>query len=275
MPVIDAHTHLFPPDIIMMRERVALKDARFSLLYANPKARMVDQTGLSQYMEDENIDQAVITGFPFRDRGLIAACNDYILDAARYNRKLMPFAIVDPEDEAFALAEAARCSGLGARGIGEIAFYESGFGQKERKALDSIADYAVTQGLPLMLHVNEQVGHAYHGKSRMDFQELVLFIEAHPTLTTILSHLGGGICFYEFMPEIRKAFERVYYDLAAVPLLYGKEVYEFITRCMPGKILFGSDYPLLSYKRYAPDLELLEDEARQKLLHLNARHLFG
>jgi uncharacterized protein len=275
MPVIDAHTHLFPPDIIAMRERIALKDARFSLLYANPKARMVDQAGLSQYMKDENIDQAVITGFPFRDRGLIAACNDYILDAAWHNRRLMPFIMVDPEDEAFALAEAARSSGLGARGIGEIAFYESGFGVKERKALDSIADYAVTQGLPLMLHVNEQVGHAYHGKSRMDFQELVLFIEAHPTLVTILSHLGGGICFYEFMPEIRKAFGRVYYDLAAVPLLYGKEVYEFITRCMPDKVLFGSDYPLLSYKRYTRDMERMEDEAKQKLLHLNATHVFG
>ncbi len=126
-----------------------------------------------------------------------------------------------------------------------------------------------------MIHVNEQVGHAYHGKTRMDFQELVALVEAHPGLVMILSHLGGGICFYEFMPEIKKAFARVYYDLAAVPLLYSKEVYEFIAQYMPGKVLFGSDYPLLSYKRYAPDLDLLEEEDRQKLLHLNARHLFG
>ena len=275
MPVIDAHTHLFPPDIIKMRERIASKDARFSLLYANPKARMVEETELSRYMREESIDQAVITGFPFKDRGLIAACNDYILDAARHNRTLIPFVIVDAQDTRFALTEAMRCVGLGARGIGEIAFYDSGFAEEERKALGSIADYAATQGLPLMLHVNEQVGHVYHGKSRMDFQELVLFIEAYPQLTTILSHLGGGICFYEFMPEIKKAFRRVYYDLAAVPLLYGKEMYEFTTLCMPDKVLFGSDYPLLSYKRYKADMELVKDEVRQKVLHLNARQLFG
>ena len=275
MPVIDAHTHLFPADVIKMRDRIAARDVRFSLLYANPKARMADETELTRYMTEEQIDRAVITAFPFKDKGLITACNAHILDVAGRNPKLIPFAMVDVEDETFALTEAERSFRLGARGIGELAFYESGFGEKERKGLDVIADYAQKNGLPLMIHVNEQIGHAYHGKTKMDFQELVTFVETHPKLVTILSHLGGGICFYEFMPEIKKAFARVYYDLAAVPLLYTKEIYGFVTQCMPDKVLFGSDYPLLSYKRYARDTSLLEEEARQKLLHLNARHLFG
>jgi predicted TIM-barrel fold metal-dependent hydrolase len=275
MSIIDAHTHLFPADVIRMRDGIAARDLRFSLLYANPKARMVEETGLTQYMTEEQIDRAVITSFPFKDRGLITACNDYVLDTARRDPKLIPFTVVDVGDETFALAEATRCLRLGARGIGELAFYEAGFGPKERKELDPLADYAQENGLPLMLHVNEQVGHAYHGKTRMDFQELVAFVEAHPGLTTILSHLGGGICYYEFMPEIKKAFARVYYDLAAVPLLYSGEVYRFVTGCIPDKVLFGSDYPLLSYKRYARDMGFLEEEGRQKLLHLNARHLFG
>ena len=275
MPVIDAHTHVFPPDVIKIRDRIAARDYRFSLIYASPKARMADGTELDRYMIEEQIDRAVITAFPFKDRGLITACNDYILDMARRDPKLIPFAMVDVEDETLALAEAARSFSLGARGIGELAFYDTGFGAAERKGLESLADYAEKNDLPLMIHVNEQVGHVYHGKTRMDFQELVVLVETHPGLVMILSHLGGGICFYEFMPEIKKAFARVYYDLAAVPLLYSKEVYEFIAQYMPGKVLFGSDYPLLSYKRYAPDLDFLEEEDRQKLLHLNARHLFG
>ena len=275
MPVIDAHTHLFPADVIKMKDRIAARDVRFSLLYANPKARMADKTELSRYMAEEQIDRAVVTAFPFKDRGLVTACNDYVLEAAGRDPKLVPFAMVDAEDETFALTEAERLFHLGARGIGELAFYESGFGEKERKGLDVIADYAQENGLPLMIHVNEQVGHVYHGKTKMDFQELVVFVETHPGLVMILSHLGGGICFYEFMPEIKKAFARVYYDLAAVPLLYTKEIYGFVTQCMPDKVLFGSDYPLLSYKRYARDMDLLEEEGRQKLLHLNARQLFG
>ena len=275
MPVIDAHTHLFPPDVIKMRDRIVARDVRFSLLYANPKARMADGIELSRYMAEEQIDRAVITAFAFKDRGLLTACNDYILEMARRDPKLIPFATVDAEDESLALAEAARCFSLGARGIGELAFYETGFGARERKALDNLADYVQKNGLPLMIHVNEQIGHVYHGKTRMDFQELVAFVETHPEPVLILSHLGGGVCFYEFMPEIKKAFARVYYDLAAVPLLYTKEVYGFVARYIPDKVLFGSDYPLLSYKRYGRDLDLLEEEGRQKLLHLNARHVFG
>jgi len=274
MPVIDAHTHIFPPDVIKMRDRIASSDVRFSLLYANPKARMADVVDLGRYMTEEQIDRAVITAFPFKDIALITACNDYILDSAQRDPKLIPFAMVGVEDESFALAETARSFGLGARGIGELAFYETGFGAKERKALDSLADYAGKNHLPLMIHVNEQVGHVYHGKTKMDFQELVAFVEVHPELVVILSHLGGGICFYEFMPEIKKAFARVFYDLAAVPLLYAKEVYGFMAQYMPDKVLFGSDYPLLSYKRYARDFDLLEEKNRQKLLHLNARNVF-
>ena len=275
MPIIDAHTHVFPADVISRRQEIALQDFGFSMLYANPKARMVEEIGLTQYMAEERIDQAVVTTFPFRDRGLITACNDYVLDMAKRNPKLIPFAVVRVEDEAFALTEAARCFRLGARGIGELVFYETGFGEKERKELGLLADYAQKNDLPVMIHVNEQVGHVYPGKTRMDFQELVALIEAHPGLTTILSHLGGGICFYELMPEIRNAFTRVYYDLAAVPLLYSRGVYGLVTQCMPDKVLFGSDYPLLSYKRYASDMDCLEQEDRQKVLHLNARRLFG
>ncbi len=59
---------------------------------------MADGTELARYMIEEQIDRAVITAFPFKDRGLITACNDYVLDMARRDPKLIPFAMVDVED---------------------------------------------------------------------------------------------------------------------------------------------------------------------------------
>jgi predicted TIM-barrel fold metal-dependent hydrolase len=275
MPLIDAHTHAFPPEVIREREKIAVRDPRFAMLYSDKRARMVDEAGLTRYMTDEHIDHAVVTAFPFKDRGLIRTCNDYLLTMSAGNPKLIPFVMVDPHDEDFALTEIERCLRLGARGIGELAFYDTGFGHKERQELDPIAGYAETHGLPLMVHVNEQIGHAYHGKTKIDFQELVACIEAHQELTLLLPHLGGGICFYEFMPEIKKRFSHVYYDLAAVPLLYSREVYQFVTQFMPDRVLFGSDYPLLTYGRYEKDMQLVGEEARQKVLYQNARRLFG
>jgi predicted TIM-barrel fold metal-dependent hydrolase len=40
-------------------------------------------------------------------------------------------------------------------------------------------------------------------------------------------------------------------------------------------VLFGSDYPLLTYGRYEKDMQLVGEEARQKVLYQNARRLFG
>jgi uncharacterized protein len=275
MPVIDAHTHVFPPDVIARRETISKIDTRFALLYANPRARMVDGAGTSEYLETQGIDQAVVFSFPFTDASLVRACNDYVLELARADTRVIPFVTLDVEDEAAARDEAERCVIRGARGIGEIAFYETGFGKREREKLEALGAYATRQGIPLMIHVNEQVGHAYHGKTVMDLQEILLFIEAHPDLTVILSHLGGGLCFYEFMPEVRKTFSRVYYDLAAVPLLYSSEVYDFVAKYIPDRTFFGSDFPLLSYRKYAAELGSLCHEARDKLLYHNARRMLG
>jgi uncharacterized protein len=275
MPVIDAHTHVFPPDVIARRETIAKIDARFALLYANPRARMVDGAGINEYLEAQGIEQAVVTSFPFTDASLVRACNDYVLELARTDTRVIPFVTVDMEDETAARDEAERCVIRGARGIGEIAFYDTGYGKRERQKLHVVAAYAAQQGIPVMLHVNEQVGRAYHGKTIMDLQEILSFIEAHPGLTVILSHLGGGLCFYEFMPEVRKAFSNVYYDLAAVPLLYSSEVYDFMARYIPDRTLFGSDFPLLSYRKYTEELGSLNDEARDRLLFRNARRMLG
>ena len=127
--------------------------------------------------------------------------------------------------------------------------------QRERKGLDALAGYMEQTGMVLLMHLNEPVGHRYPGKTEADFGEVAAFVEAHPALKIILAHLGGGICFYELMPEIRKAFSLVYYDLAAAPFLYSDDLYRFAAAFLPDKVLFGSDYPLLTLSRYRPAMD--------------------
>jgi len=245
------------------------------LLYGQPRAKMADGTGLFSYMEEEGVDRAAVTGFPFEDRGLIRLANDYVLEVARSDKRVLPFVMVDRRDEAAALTEADRCFEKGARGVGELAYYLGGFGKSERMGLEGLARYLEQKGMVLMLHLNEQVGHLYAGKTQADFAEVASFVQSHPALKMILAHMGGGICFYELMPEIRSAFSNVYYDLAAAPFLYSKDLYAFADRFLTRKVLFGSDYPLLTLARYKSDLEGLDEEARQRLLYDNGRQLLG
>ena len=275
MQVLDGHTHIFPPELIRQREKIAGHDKGFAAIYGDSRSRMADGDGLVAYMDREGIDRAVTGCFPFRDAARIRLANDYVLDMARKDTRIIPFILVDRDDEDKALAEARRCFEQGARGVGEIAWYDRPFGARERKSIDALARYMEQTGMVLLMHLNEPVGHRYPGKTEADFGEVAAFVEAHPALKIILAHLGGGICFYELMPEVRKAFSLVYYDLAASPFLYSDDLYRFAAAFLPDKVLFGSDYPLLTLSRYKPRIDGLGDEVKEKFLWGNGRRLFG
>ena len=275
MEIIDAHTHVFPPEIIAGRDSIAAADEGFAKIYANPKSGMVDHEALLKYMERENVAGCVVCGFPFKDKGLITLMNDYILDTARNHPGITPLTAVHVGSRDTGAGEAERCFDLGAKGIGEVAFYDKGLGRDELHGLDEVARIIEAKKGVLMLHVNEQLGHQYDGKIPIDFAEVSKFIADHQDLTIILAHMGGGLCFYEFMPEIKRAFSRVFYDTAAMPYIYSHEIYRFIETFIPEKTLFGSDYPLLSFKRYETGLGALGRETREKVVEQNIRRVFG
>ncbi|MDR2017313.1 MAG: amidohydrolase family protein [Syntrophobacterales bacterium] len=275
MEIVDAHTHIFPPEIIARRASIAAADEGFGKIYANPGAAMADHTSLLKYMEKEGVAVSVVCGFPFADKGLITLMNDYILDTARTYQNIIPLTAVNVRRKDGAAKEAERCLNLGAKGIGEVAVYEGGLGRDELKRLDEVARITEAKGGVLMLHINEQVGHHYDGKMPIDFVEVSKFIGNHRDLNIILAHMGGGLCFYEFMPEIRRAFSGVFYDMAAIPYIYSHEIYRFIDAFLPDKTLFGSDYPLLSLKRYEAGLDAMDREAKGSVLKRNAWRVFG
>lgn len=275
MPVIDAHTHMFPSEIIKDRVRIAEKDRGFQLLYGPPSSKMVDSSGLRDYLNREGISRAFVVGFPFQDPGLLTLSNDYLLELAQTDGRIVPFVMVDVGDDKRAISELERCIEKGARGLGEVALYTQGFSKTERERLGLLVKPLEEADLALMVHVNEQVGHRYSGKSRIDLAEVAALVEAHPRLKVILCHLGGGLCFYEFMPEIKKSFANVRYDIAAIPFLYGKEVYRYIASYLPEKVLFGSDYPLLPASRYLPEIQKLEREVQLRILWSNAEEFLG
>ncbi len=274
MEIFDAHTHIFPPEIIGRRKAIAVTDEGFRKIYENPRSSMVDHEGLLKYMEREKVSRAVACGFPFEDKGLIQMTNDYILEVARSHPDIVPMASVNIGSKDTGIREAERCFSLGAKGVGEVAVYQAGLGCGELGRLEDIARLTALEKGVLLIHLNEQVGHKYDGKMPIDFVEVSRFIEAHQDLTIVLAHLGGGLCFYEFMPEIRNAFTRVYYDTAALPYIYSVDVYRFIDAFLPEKTLFGSDYPMLSFKRYDSGVSNLGPEAMERVLAKNARRIY-
>jgi predicted TIM-barrel fold metal-dependent hydrolase len=271
--LVDSHVHVFPPDIIRRREACLAGDARFDALYRLPEAKMATGEEVLAQMDECGTELSIIFGFAFKDLGLCREVNEYVLHAVRENPgRLAGLACVPPGD-AGALDELERCLDSGMRGCGELA--PASAVHQELSALSPIMGCLRERGLPLVIHASEPVGHDYPGKGSFTPQACLSLAQAYPGVDLVLSHLGGGLFLYELMPEVRAALKHVFYDTAAIPYLYSPSVYQVaILAAGPEKLIFGSDYPLLSPVRCAQGLELLSHEHQEAVRSGNARRVF-
>ena len=276
MVILDAHTHILPPEIIGAREAYMAEDHWFGLLHASPRSRLVTAPELVASMDRAGIGASVSFGFGFRSADTCRRCNDYVLDAAaRWPERIIPFALVSPTD-GDATREAERCISAGAAGIGELMPDGQGFDLRTPQ-LQPLLELLEAHRVPLMLHINELVGHEYPGKGHVGPQEAYDLASRHPHLRLILSHWGGGLPFYELMPSARTALTNVWYDTAASSLLYDDRIFTSVMQWAPEKILFGTDYPLLTQRRLLRrvlDLEI-PPERLQALLAGNLLSALG
>lgn len=274
--IIDAHTHLFAPEVIERREDY-FDDLNFYELYGAPGAGMVSHGGLLDAMKSSGIDRSVVMGFPWQKRERAEKQNLYFREISREtDGALIPFGTVVLEGERSLQEQVRTIRELGLYGVGEAAFYTDS-GDALYDTVGMMLDAGSRYSLPVCLHLNEPVGHGYAGKYAVDFGRLYRLFLQYPAVDIILAHWGGGILFYELMPEVQKAFERVYYDTAASPYLYRDDVYKVAAGIVGSKkILFGTDYPLLGPQRYLKGIadSSLTAEEREDILGGNAERLF-
>lgn len=254
---IDVHTHVFPPLFRQERSRYFSGEPTFKTLYDSPRARLAGVTALLQHMDEAGIDKAVIFGFPWRDADLVRQHNDYVLEAVhRYPDRLVGLGCFSPLLRG-AAKETERCLDAGLAGVGELAVYGDGLTAEVSDLLEEVMAITLDHDAILLMHTNEPVGHQYPGKTPMTLGQIYGFIKRYSSNRIVLAHWGGGLPFYGLMKrEVKEALKNVWFDTAASPYLYNPAVYAVIGDIVGfEKILFGSDYPLLSPARYFEEME--------------------
>lgn len=274
--IVDVHTHIFPPHVREHRDEYLRSDAGFRELYSAESASIATAEDLIASMDGAGVDVSVACGFGWSDAELCRRHNDYLLEAAAQSGgRLVPFCTVQPSDEA-ARDELKRWAARGARGLGELRPQQQGYGLIDSSEADLLAWAGNAYDLALLFHVSEPVGHVYPGKAGLSLEHLGRFIGDFPGVAVIAAHWGGGLPFFALMPEMREAFDRVYFDTAATGFLYTPEVF---ARCVDlvgaEHILFGSDFPLVSQEQALKELrEAPIDEGARRLIEgENARLL--
>lgn len=277
--IIDFHTHIFPPDIREKRENFFNDEPAFKLLYSLPNSRLSGFDELIRNMDTEGVDKSVVFGFPWKTEDYFKKNNDFVMEAVEKNKdRLIGFATFFPTAKNVE-RELERCLKAGISGVGELAFYTSTISDDSLKRLKPVAEIAKKADIPILLHTNETIGHYYPGKTSITLKEIFNFLKYFPDNKIILAHWGGGILFYCLMKKIvKEVLKNTWFDTAASPYLYEKKIYTVATQIVdPGRILFGSDFPLLKPGRYFKEMKEsgLPDTTIKKICGDNARLLLA
>lgn len=277
MPTIDAHTHLFAPAQVQARDAISRRDATFAEMYGSEKAALATAPDLVSALDAAGIDRAVAAGFAFSREHDLVTQNEYLLcSASEAKGRIIALATVNPAHagwELFALEALAQ----GARGFGELRPHSQGWDPLGPEGM-ALCELARAHSAVLLWHVSEPVGHVYPGKpGGISPAELCELATAFPGVRMIAAHLGAGLPFFLQMPEVNRAIESVYFDTAANSLLYDeRSVPRLVDLAGAKRVLFGSDYPLLSPRRELQRIRaLLPDDAAQAVCGGNADTLFG
>ncbi len=289
--IIDMHTHMFPEDVINNWNKYAERDYYFRLL-TDPRNSTIQKYASAEeaikLADKAGIEKIVMQGWYWNDHKLCKYHNDYMYEVIKeYPERFEAYMSINPTFSDLAIHELERNYNRGFAGIGELGPGANNFKLKDLNFL-TLMEAASHYKLPVNIHCNEPVGRYYPGKDKTPIDDFYQLAKKFPDLTLILAHLGGGLPFYELIPEIKDAFKNVYYDLAANPLVYEtRSIRSVVDIVGAEKILFGSDFPLIVYpgKSYKKEFELfiidikenanLNKEEWNKIMYENAEKILS
>ena len=271
--MIDCHVHVYPPEIIRDAAVIGKNEPYFELLSTGKVHKWAAAEDVIAAMDRDGIDVSWIFGFAFKDPGLCALCNEYVIEAVRkYPTRLKGLAVVPPCAHG-AGNEIARCREQGLVGVGEIFPGGQDFDISDVRQTWRLAGAVAEAGMFLLVHSAEPVGHDYPGKGNTGPREAAEFCLHHPEVEVVFAHFGGGLWMYELMPEMQLALSNAYYDSAAWPWLYEPSLLRAMEAAgVLRKLFYGSDFPILGYPKYEKMIAAsgVERGEVEKFLHHNA-----
>lgn len=286
MPTIDAHVHLYPPEVVADPAvwAAACGEAHWTRLCTRrrkggaPVQLFPSVDELLRDLDAAGIERAVLLGWYWEKPSTCAAQNRFYEQCVRaHPDRLAACAAVHP-DEIGALGR-ARDSGF--VGVGELSPHSQGFAADDPRVTE-LLHTAGELDLPVNVHVSDPTSRRFDGWVETPLADFTRWAQMFPLTQFVLAHWGGGLAF----DPASRALANVWFDTAASPLLYDASAW---TRALAAvgaeRILFGSDYPLRLFPQsdeaaglggFAQQArERVPEAARAAVLGGNAATVFG
>jgi predicted TIM-barrel fold metal-dependent hydrolase len=253
MPIIDAHVHLYPPEV--NRDPVGWAAACGERHWAKLcTRRRKDGRGVQGFpgvedllraMDAAGVTRAVLQGWYWEHPAACRMQNRFYAECVRtHPDRLSAFATLHPGAGPAAVIEEIQVAcDAGLVGLGELSPHSQGCGIDD-PGFGAALERAGQLGMPVNLHVTDPESRNYPGRVETPLADFVALAQRYPQTTFVLAHWGGLLPLRITVPLP----DNIFYDTAASPLLYGQDIWRRFCATVPAvKVLFGTDYPLNAY----------------------------
>jgi uncharacterized protein len=268
----DAHGHL------SLDDELAAAAAAYFKADAN---RAPTLTEIADYYRERALAAVVFTVDAHTATGHPALSSlDLITEAAAHTDVLIPFASVDPRDGADAVSLFKELLAAGGRGL-KLHPSLQAFAPND-PAVYPLYEAAQDASVPIIFHTGQTgIGGGLPGgrgiKLRYSDPMLIDDVAADfPSLTIVLAH--PSVPWQDAAISIATHKSNVFIDLSGwSPKYFPPQLVRAANGLLKTKVLFGSDYPLLTPDRWLADFEALEikAEVRPLILKDNAIRVLG
>ena len=254
MPVIDAHVHLYPPELNRDPAGWAARagEAHWAQLCTRqrrdgrPVQGFPSVEQLLRDMDAAGVARAVLLGWYWEKPETCAWQNRFYATCVReHPDRLVAFAALHPAAGREAnRAEVRRARDEGLIGLGELSPHSQGHGIDDPAFRDALA-LAAELRLPVNFHVTDPSSKNYPGRVETPLADFARLAREFSRTMFILSHLGGLLPLVD-SPAV--SWPNLFYDTAAMPLIYPPDVLRRMFDVVGAeRVLFGSDYPLILF----------------------------
>ena len=278
---IDMHTHATrstrnPPDEVAIAIDAAM-DAYFKQTLPRPT---IDET--AAYYRERNMLAVIFPVDTERETGQARITNEEVAeDAARHPDALIPFASIDPLRGRMGAREVRRLvQHHGGRGF---KFHPSaqGFYPNDRAAY-TVYEAIAEAGLPAIFHSGQTgvgAGLPGGGGIRLKYSDPMFLDDVavdFPAMPIVIAH--PSFPWQDNALAVATHKPNVYIDLSGwSPRYFPPQLVHHANTLLKHKVLFGSDYPVITPDRWLQDFEALDirPEVRPLILKRNAIRLLG
>jgi uncharacterized protein len=278
MKAIDTHVHFYTGQNATMR-RAAVADG-LKAFKSSHSFMNADQ--IADYYRQRDM-MAVIFDVDTETTSGVAISNDDIADAMRAHPDVITgFGSVDPHKGPRAVEEAERCiKDLGLRGMKFQQCTQHFYPHDEK--FYPLWEKIQELGVPMIFHCGTTaIGNGAPGGRgiKLDYARPIPYMDQvaadFPNLTIIAAH--PGFPWHDEQLSMVKHKGNVWMDLSGwSPKYFPATVVQYVNTLIQDKVLFGSDFPMLTPDRWLEDFDKLpiKPEVRQKVLLDNAKRLFN